>query len=392
MGLLVAIAPFLIMWMASPSSGLTWPEATRLGGLLWLVANGVPPSIGPVTYTLVPYGLTLVPLLLLGYGGSWAARRARIRDWRDLVILVGGATVSYALIVGIAASLTARPGASVSTADAVLHGAVLAAIAVGFGATRGAGMSVLTALPASISTMVRAGLMGIVALLGAGAVAAGAALLVRVDDAVTMAQSLHAGTWGGLGLLMLGLAFAPVVIVWSTSYVLGAGFAIGPGIVVSAFIPVTSPTQLPPFPLLAAVPQSASPFAWALPVVGVAVGVLVGLSIARGARREARLVRLALAIGAATLTAVGMLAVSFLADGALGDVRLAHLGPSPTTVAVLAFVLVALGAVPSAVVPRPPARPDLVVAVEESPGESAVQSVELSAEQPVEPDGDVGGE
>jgi hypothetical protein len=57
-----------------------------------------------------------------------------------------------------------------------------------------------------------------------------------------------------------------------------------------------------------------------------------------------------------------MLALCYLADGALGDVRLAHLGPTPTTVAVLAFVLVSLGAVPSAVAPRPTAKPDLAVA------------------------------
>jgi hypothetical protein len=145
-----------------------------------------------------------------------------------------------------------------------------------------------------------------------------------------------------------------VAVVWSSSYLLGAGFAIGPSVVVSPFIPVTSPTQLPPFPLLASVPQSATPVAWALPLVGIAAGVLVGLAVARGARKESRLTRLALALGAAAVTALVLLAASYLADGSLGDVRLAHLGPRAATVGLLAFILVAAGAVPSTVVDEEP--------------------------------------
>lgn len=62
-----------------------------------------------------------------------------------------------------------------------------------------------------------------------------------------------------------------------------------------------------------------------------------------------------------------MLLVSYLAAGSLGDVRLAHLGPPATTVAVLTFVLVTLGSVPSAVVPSPPSKPSLTVTHDDSP-------------------------
>jgi hypothetical protein len=50
-----------------------------------------------------------------------------------------------------------------------------------------------------------------------------------------------------------------------------------------------------------------------------------------------------------------------LAAGSLGDERLAQVGPTPLAVAILGTVLVGLGAVPSAVVPSPPARPRLSV-------------------------------
>jgi hypothetical protein len=178
-----------------------------------------------------------------------------------------------------------------------------------------------------------------------------------------MTQSLGAGLWGGLGLFLVGLAFVPTLIVWAATYLLGAGFAIGPSVVVSPFVAVTAPTVLPPFPMLAAIPQTASPVAWALPVVGVVAGVLAGLLVSRTARLEARLTRLALALGAAAVTGLLMFVVAYLADGALGDVRLVHLGPSPATVGVLAFVLVVIGAVPSALVGRSPAKPQLAVAV-----------------------------
>jgi hypothetical protein len=196
-------------------------------------------------------------------------------------------------------------------------------------------------------------------------VAGAAALLVRVDDAITMSQALHAGVWGGLGLLLLGLAYVPVAIVWATSYVIGAGFVIGPAVTVSPFIPVTAPTQLPPFPLLAAVPQTATPIAWALPALGVVAGVVVGVVIARSCRQESRLARLVLAVASAAVSGLLLMVVSYLGDGALGDVRLTQLGPSPSTVGVLAFVLVLLGAVPSAVAPAPPARPSLAVAADD---------------------------
>jgi hypothetical protein len=126
--------------------------------------------------------------------------------------------------------------------------------------------------------------------------------------------------------------------------------------------PSPTPTQLPPFPLLAALPQTASPIAWALPLTGILAGILAGIMIGRRARQEPRLVRLVMAVGAAAVAGVALAAAAFLAAGSLGDLRLAHIGPSPLTLGVLTAVLVVLGAVPSAVMPAPPARPQLAVA------------------------------
>jgi hypothetical protein len=378
MGLVVAIVPMLITWIATPASGLTWQGASRLGALVWVVAQGTPVAIGAVTYSLLPWGLALIPVLLLGYAGGWAARRARVSTVRDAASMLVVGVLTYSALAGLVASLSAHAASSTATLEAVLHSALLSTVALGWGVIRASGLALTDVVPALTVVVVRSGLLGALSILGAGAVAAAAATLARFDDAVTMTQALHAGIWGGLALLLLGLAYLPVAIVWASSYLLGAGFLIGPSIAVSPFIPVTSPTLLPPFPLLASVPQSTSPAAWALPLVGIAAGVLVGLAVARGARKETRLTRLALALGAAAVTALIMLAVAYLADGSLGDVRLAHLGPSPTTVAVLAFALVTLGAVPSAVVPSPPSRPRLTVTHDSAAGEAVMPEPDVA--------------
>ena len=353
----------LIVWMATPSSGLTWLESLRVAGLLWVVAHGAPVVIGVVTYSLVPWGLALIPLLLLGYAGGWAARRSGAVEPRQTLLLVLSGAASYAVLVAIVGAVVGRSGSSVSLVPAIGYALVLAVLGLGWGAVRFARREAdVVALPSWLDVVLRSGIAAAVALVGVGAVAAAASLLLHVDDAVTMTQSLHTGLWGGLGLLLLGLAYAPVLAVWGTAYAVGAGVVIAPAVTVSPFIAVTAPTQLPPFPLLAALPQTASPIAWALPLTGILAGILAGIMIGRRARQEPRLVRLVMAVGAAAVAGVALAAAAFLAAGSLGDLRLAHIGPSPLTLGVLTAVLVVLGAVPSADMPAPPARPQLAVA------------------------------
>ncbi len=246
---------------------------------------------------------------------------------------------------------------------AAAYGFALALLGMGWGAARAAYRAgAETLLPGWLGVVVRAGLVAAVTVIGIGAIAATISLVLHVDDAITMSQSLRTGFLGGLGLLALGVAYTPVMAMWGASYAMGAGVVIGPAITVSPFVAVTAPTTLPPFPLLAAIPQTTSPAAWLLPLAGVLAGVVAGVLIGRRARQEQRLVRLAMAAGSAAIAGCVLAAGAFLASGALGDVRLAHLGPVPLTVGVLGAVLVVLGAAPSAVIPSPPDRPSLAVA------------------------------
>lgn len=361
-GLALAIIPMLVMWMASADTGLTWVEGVRLGGLVWLAAQAAPVTVGGITLSLVPWGLVLVPIGLLAYAGGWAIRRTDPVSWREVAILsVSGAAV-YAVVAGLVAWGTAAAGSSVAPARAIGTAFVVALLSLGFGTARSAAPDLPAATPPWLLVVVRAGLVGALALIGFGALAATVSLVAHVDEAVTMTQSVAGGLGGGLALVLIGVAYVPVLAVWGAAYVMGAGVVIGPSITVSPFIAVTAPATLPPLPLLAALPQAASPMAWSFPLVGVLAGVLAGVLIGRQARAEGRLVRLAMAAGSAVVAGAVLAVAAFLASGALGTQQLAYLGPMPLTVGVLGAVLIVIGAAPSAVVPSPPDRPALQVA------------------------------
>jgi Family of unknown function (DUF6350) len=361
-GLGLAAVPLLVVWMASPASGLTWGAALRVSGLVWVLAHGVPVAVAGTTYSLLPWGLVVIPLLLLGYAGGWAARRSRASTIKDVVTLVLTGTATYTAAGVVVVSFTAGMPASLALPRVVAHTSAAALLGLTWGAVRASGVASRGQLPPYLPVILRSGTIAALALVGFGALIATTSLVMHVDDAITMAQSMRAGLWGGFGLLLLCVAYVPVIAVWGAAYSLGAGVVIGPAVVVSPFVPVTAPTQLPPLPLLAALPHTASPLAWALPVAGVVAGVLAGLAVARGAREESRLVRLALAAGAAIVAGLLMAFAAYLASGSLGDLRLARIGPTPSTVGILAAVLVLLGAMPSAVAAAPPARAPLAVA------------------------------
>ncbi len=359
-GLLIAVAPMLVIWLGSVESGPV--ESLRLGGLLWLVANGASISIAGVTVTLLPWGFMLVPLVLLLYSGAWAARRSRAHDPGRIALLVATGSVAYAAIGAVITVATFEPSSRVDLLNGVLGPLVLALVGLGGGALKGSGLLDNGRIPAVVLVPVRAGLLALALIVGLGAVAATASLVLHIDDAVTMTQALNAGLGGGIGLVVLGLGYVPVLVTWGATYLLGAGVWLGPDVTLSPFLAAGEPVTLPPFPLLAALPAQAPPMAWLMPIAGVLAGVLAGLLIGRRLRQEPRLVRMACAGASAFIVGAGGALLAWLSAGALGTSALSSIGPDPAVVAVLAIVLVSIGSIPAALAPSPPARPTLQVA------------------------------
>lgn len=373
-GLVLAALPMVVIWLGSADASAV--ESLRLGGLLWLVANGAQIAIAGVPITLLPWGLVIIPLLLLGYSGSWAARRSGVTQLHLLLWIVVPGAVLYALIAAGVALATYEPTSRVDVLDAVVRSLVVSVVALSWGAVRGSGALRRMGVPIVVTVPLRAGFVSLAFLVGAGAVAATVSLVLHIDNAITMAQALSPGIGGGAGLLLLGIAYVPVVATWGAAYVIGAGVSLGSDVTLSPFLAAGAPVSLPPFPLLAALPGQAPPMAWLLPLTGVVAGVLAGALIGRRLRQEQRLVRVAGAGAAAFIAGAGMALLAWLSSGSLGTASLTSLGPDPAVVAVLTVVLVAIGAIPAALAPRPPARPTLQVA---TPTDSSVDTTDDAA-------------
>lgn len=108
------------------------------------------------------------------------------------------------------------------------------------------------------------------------------------------------------------------------SYLLGIGFTVSSGAIISPFTSA-SETALPVFPLLGAIPESPPVGAAALPVIGLIAGVLGGYTLKRrGAAGWSLLAEAAGMIGVATAALWALLAAS---SGSLGTGLLMSIGP-----------------------------------------------------------------
>lgn len=350
--LLIGI-PIWAAWLTT-EHGTNGPrELLNLIGGAWLGIQNVPLNNGAVKYSILPWGLVVIVLFALYRAALMLGRATKSSGRLELGILLAVATLTYATTMAFVAQLTATEGLQAPIAQAALTGAVIAAVtfAVAFARTTEQGKDLLKMIPKGIWKALRAGSAGVLGLLGAAATLALISLIWHFWQAREILEYLGAGVFGGLLIVVACIGYLPVLVLWSLAYLLGPGIAIGPGIGISPFMPAPPPTELPAFPLLAALPEKVGPLAWGLPIIAVIIGVGVGVTCVRGGPLPA-LMRLATAMAASVLAGavVGLLAM--LSAGSLGDVRLLSIGPDPISVGLLAFGLLAIGAVPTALALR----------------------------------------
>ncbi|GGW35421.1 DUF6350 family protein [Streptomyces caelestis] len=215
----------------------------------------------------------------------------------------------------------------------------------------------------------RAAAAGAAVLLGGGALLVAVSLVGHGAAAQAALLRLTEGWSGRFAVLLLCAALVPNAAVWGAAYALGPGFALGAGHVVSPLSSAPAPF-LPPFPLLAAVPETGEGrlVHWAAAgVVPVAAGVVVGWVAGKGAAsgerggtrpgggrdavwppgRTARAAALA-----AVLCAVVLAGLAALAGGPLGVAVLARFGPVWWQVGAATLAWLVLVAIPTAVTVR----------------------------------------
>ena len=355
LGLLVVVVPVLALWAVDERAGAGLADAVRTGAQLWLVAHGASLEVPGGAYGLTPLGLLAVPgWLLLRAGrapGSGSPDPDR-PDPRGLLQHAAAVAVPYATLTGTVALLSATDAVAATLVSAVLSPLLLAGTAVIVG-----GRARLRAAPAYLLGLMRPVLVATAALVGAGALLAGASLAVHLPRAAELAGSSEPGVVGGLGLLLAGLALVPNAVLWGASWLAGPGFAVGAGTAVGPFGHELGP--VPALPLLAALPGGGLP-GWVgvlVLAVPVTAGLLAGLLVHRtepdaSATRTA--CRSAL-VGAVTGAVWAVLAWG--SGGPVGGERLAQVGPDPGSVGVAVALSVGAGAVVCASVLRYRARP-----------------------------------
>ncbi len=340
----------LIGWIAAPHEGVGLPAALRIAAALWLVAQHVGFTFrGAGRIGLLPLGLVLLPGALLWRAGRWVVRVAQVRRLRHVGYAALAVAVPYALLAGTLAVASRSGLESSSLPQSVAWGLLLALAAAGLGGARALApwpqlVRLLPPRPRSVVVGVAGGLATLAA---AGALVAGASLVVHMHEAATLERDLAPGVIGTVLLCVLELGYLPNAVIWAIAFALGPGFAFGSGTVVA---PTGSAlAQLPAFPMLAALPPGLHPAmpGWIGPTV-LAVpylaGLLGGMLVVRAAPALAldTAPLLGLACGVVSGALLGLLAA--VSGGPLGDGRLAAVGPSAWQVGVVSALEIGVSA------------------------------------------------
>ncbi|MFI6401219.1 DUF6350 family protein [Streptomyces sp. NPDC050548] len=395
----------MVLWISSPYPDSGPGGALHMAAALWLLAHGVE-LVRTDTLSGIPAPVGVTPLLLLVLPVRLLHRAAR-----DAVLGGGddetatdippvpartawtGVALGY-LAVGTAAALYASGGElspswswTAVCLPLLVAGAAGSGVWTAYGRPREPVLSVLVLLPAGlrrlvlgpearesrdrIGTAARAAGVGTAVFVGGGALLLTASLVWHGGAAQTSFLRLTEALSGRFAVLLLCLALIPNAAVWSAAYALGPGFALGTHHTVDPLNSAPAPL-LPPFPLLAAVPDAGTgtPLNWLAGLVPLAAGVMVGWFVARvavGQRAdgEGRLAKsggtggpastpwpqgrtAATALLAAALCAVALALFAELSGGPLGGVALARFGPVWWQTGAAALGWLAVVAVPTA--------------------------------------------
>ncbi len=395
----------MLLWISSPYPDSGPGGAMHVAAALWLLAHGAE-LVRTDTLSGAPAPLGLPPLLLLALP-LWLLHRAA-RDATDggggdedddfdeedtealasppLVsphIAWTGVVLGYLAVAGPAALYAAGGVLRPSWVSTGVGVPLVAVVAAGAGVWSAYGRPgrplrrLLGLLPTGVRPLVlgpdgRRGVAVRAAAAGAAVLLGGGALLVVASmaghGAATQASLLRLteGWSGRFAVLLLCAALLPNAAVWGAAYALGPGFALGAGHTVGPLASAPAP-YLPPFPLLAAVPEAGegAPVHWAAGAVPVVAALVVGWTVAKGAASAERggtqpgggtrpavwsAGRTARAAALASLLCAAALAgLAALSGGPIGSAVLARFGPVWWQVAAATLAWLGLLAIPTAV-------------------------------------------
>jgi hypothetical protein len=359
-GLAIPLAPLTVLWAAQYGFGPDWSIFWRLSADAWLLghgddirvtldaatvkAAGVNGAGTPFVLTIAVLGFSLLTALL----GRRAGHRIAETNHRvlgEVVAIVVFAAASFGIAVS-AVSDAARPSIS--------QGTILPTLVFAFGLL----VARAGALPewtrwrpdtrAIVGTALRAGTAGAAVVLTVAGIAVAVMLLANYAQIITLYENLHSGALGGVALTIAQILFLPNLVIWAAAWLVGPGFSIGTGSLVSPLGTTLGP--LPSIPVFGALPQGDTPFEFVGLLVPIIAGFLVGAVLCstlsariRSTGTVAWVVGTGLGTGVVGGAILGLMA--WASAGAIGPGRLQQAGPDPLTVGLFAALELGVAAI-----------------------------------------------
>lgn len=373
---LAVFAAMSAVWATKGFGDMEFSSVAAMSAHLWLLIHGVPLDLAAAfgasagTMTLVPLGLSILPLLLCYRSGR---RLARASYEGEFLIPVLSGSVTYALISSAMygwASPHPQPLQALNAALVPLGIVVAGLMWGGYREARSLSRMVGVDTAEQISQMsqysrwagsyawavVRAAVVAFVALVGLGTVLLGIGILAGWSQIVATYQELHAGAVGDTAVTLLQLGFLPNLVIYAIAWSTGAGFSFGAG--TSVGLTSSDVGTLPMLPILGAVPESMGTFGLVGLLVPLGAGAIAGWWFLREGEdhldewvalkvpfRPLSALISAVVLGMMTgiMTSFGALWLGWISYGSLGIGRFTEVGAEPLTFAAHTALTVGAG-------------------------------------------------
>ncbi len=340
LGILIIAVPVALIWVFITGDGLV--AGLRAGVTMWLGAQSVPITISGIGVSLLPWGFGLVLLLVISAVAKWTARMSGLTAVHKRQVM-GLSVVAAVVYAGLAAALCSLATSGAALPARAAGAGVLVVIVWWWSAAGRTGVrqEVLANLPDHVRSGLRAAMTALGLLAGAAAVLLMVSLVVHRSEFISMLTA-PGDALGIAALCLLMIGYLPVALGWSVAYLLGPGFTVSAGVVVSPLSQSAADVTLPAIPWLAGVPTGGGVLTM---LVLIPVGLITGVVLARRLRSIERWQSRAVGIGVAAVTTGVIVGLACrLSAGAVGTDRLASIGPNSIASALVAILVVALGA------------------------------------------------
>ncbi|MFN8193471.1 MAG: DUF6350 family protein [Nocardioidaceae bacterium] len=355
--LLVCLAVGVVGWYAADAGAHGVPrDALRTGALGWLMAHGSGVRVGGAWVSAMPLGLTALCAWtcwrlghrigdsVSGHGPDADRIADGERDWTvpSATVLFG---VGYAAVVLVTHELAATAATSPSLFRAVLWTVLLSFLVAGPAIAAGSGRLAIwaTFVPDTARDTLVTARRILTHVLGVSLALWLVSLAVDGASAANVVSQLHLGTADTVAFVGLSALLVPNATLFSGSYLLGPGFAVGTGTLVSPTAVVLGP--LPLFPMLAALPDAGTTPAWT-PYLMAAPVVVAAVATARTqrARPTLRWDQAALRGGiGGMLAGLAFALLAATAGGSVGPGRMRNVGVDTFAVLVHGLPAFAIG-------------------------------------------------